>query len=113
MRIETDNALTMTQWLYDNRCGGTLTLCLFDSEGRYSVTQFSQVVADPEREISVGEARARAETHAQTGGEVRITNDLDLIVYHVRAGCLIFPPNQDRVEFFWERAGWSEHDDSE
>jgi hypothetical protein len=111
MRIETDSALTMTQLIYDNRCGGTLTLCLFNSEGRYSIAQFSQVVADSEGGISVAEARARAEAHAKAGGEVRITNDLDLVVYHIRNGTLIFPPNQDRVEFFWERAGWTEQDE--
>ncbi len=108
MRIETDSALTMTQLIYDNGCGGTLTLCLFDSEGRYSAARFSQVVDDSEDEISVAEARARAEAHVKSGGEVRIINDLDLVVYHIRDGSLIFPPNQDRVEFFWERAGWRE-----
>lgn len=106
MRIEIDEALALKQLMYDNRCGGPLNLYLFDAAGRHSGPQrFLQTVSDTENEISVPEARARAEQHARTGGEVRITSPHDLVVYHVRDGVLIFPP-ENRVEFFWERAGY-------
>jgi hypothetical protein len=105
MKIQIDDSLALRELMYDNRCGGPLDLYLFASNGNYAAAQrFVQNVSTPGEEISTIEARQRAESHCSAGGEVRITNAADLLVYHARAGAIIFPP-ANRIEFFWERAG--------
>lgn len=86
---------------YDDDRTGILRLYVFHPSGMgYEVRQyFSRHIRYPDEEISVADAREIASAAVAAGKEVRITNCGDLLIFHARAGAVLFP--LDGEESFW------------
>lgn len=85
---------------YSEDRGFPLRLYVYDRMGYYRTAPwFSPKVKYPDEEITVEEARKRAEAGVKAGLEVRITNGDDFLVFHAKDGKVIYPA--EGAEAFW------------
>lgn len=90
----------LTQLQYSTNRSGSLKLYRFNSNGYHGGGQFmAKMVRYPDEEITIVEGKNLAEIHMAEGGEVRICNSGDELVFHAKGSEVIYPPQG--AEVFW------------
>jgi hypothetical protein len=91
----------LTELQYSTDRKGPFALVIYEPNSQYHHGKqwFEKVPKYPDEEISVGEARHRVEKAIAQDREVRICDRGDLLVFHAKAGKVLFPNNAEK---FWE-----------
>jgi len=80
--------------------GESFRLYIFGDDGMHSGGQwFRRMPVYPDEEITVHEAKTRAEAAIAAGSEIRITDGGDMLVYHFKGGKQLYPAGTADV---WE-----------